>query len=162
MHAFLGPGGHADRHSPLCPSGCPALLCADPAGELYTALGFSPGFAPDAPVSAYAKLLPMLAGIGSPGTIQEVCLVGGGSCLGVALLAPPALLYAQLHCWPCPLFGRAGAEGIRGRPLKRTPQNGHLKRSPHPPHPPPVAGAEGLCGRPLSQACLLRGTQPVW
>ena len=32
----------------------------------------SPGFAPDAKISAYAKLLPMLAGIGSPGTLQEV------------------------------------------------------------------------------------------
>jgi hypothetical protein len=45
---------------------------ADPTGDLYTALGFSPGFAPDATISPYAKLLPMLAGIGSPGTIQEV------------------------------------------------------------------------------------------
>ena len=32
----------------------------------------SPGFAPEAEVSAYLKLLPMLAGIGSPGTMQEV------------------------------------------------------------------------------------------
>ncbi|KAA6429247.1 MAG: hypothetical protein FRX49_00643 [Trebouxia sp. A1-2] len=48
------------------------LLYADPEGVCYKALGFSPGFAPDAPVSAYLKLLPMLAGIGSPGTIQEV------------------------------------------------------------------------------------------
>ncbi|KAI3427059.1 hypothetical protein D9Q98_006999 [Chlorella vulgaris] len=48
------------------------LLYADPSGELYRALGFSPGFAPDVKISAYAKLLPMLAGIGSPGTIQEV------------------------------------------------------------------------------------------
>jgi hypothetical protein len=48
------------------------LLLADPTGDLYRALGFSPGFAPDANISAYAKLLPMLAGIGSPGTIQEV------------------------------------------------------------------------------------------
>lgn len=47
---------------------------ADPEGVCYKALGFSPGFAPDAPVSAYLKLLPMLAGIGSPGTIQEVPL----------------------------------------------------------------------------------------
>lgn len=48
------------------------LLYADPEGVCYKALGFSPGFAADAPVSAYLKLLPMLAGIGSPGTIQEV------------------------------------------------------------------------------------------
>lgn len=43
---------------------------ADPTGELYTALGFNRGFLPDSPISPYAKLLPMLAGIGSPGTIQ--------------------------------------------------------------------------------------------
>lgn len=54
-----------------CMSACTA---ADPEGVCYKALGFSPGFAPDAPVSAYLKLLPMLAGIGSPGTIQEVPL----------------------------------------------------------------------------------------
>jgi hypothetical protein len=36
------------------------------------ALGFNPGFAPDMNISPYAKLLPMLAGIGSPGTVQEV------------------------------------------------------------------------------------------
>lgn len=39
---------------------------------MYRALGFSQGFAPDANVSPYLKLLPMLMGIGSPGTIQEV------------------------------------------------------------------------------------------
>lgn len=32
------------------------------------------GFAPEAQVSSYLKLLPMLAGIGSPGTLQEVRL----------------------------------------------------------------------------------------
>lgn len=42
---------------------------------MYRALGFSPGFAPDANVSPYLKLLPMLMGIGSPGTIQEVQLL---------------------------------------------------------------------------------------
>ena len=45
---------------------------ADATGQCYKALGFSPGFAPDADASPYLKLLPMLAGIGSPGTIQEV------------------------------------------------------------------------------------------
>ena len=48
------------------------LKFADETGHCYKALGFSPGFAPDANVSPYLKLLPMLAGIGSPGTIQEV------------------------------------------------------------------------------------------
>lgn len=47
-------------------------LPADPTGDLYTALNFNRGFAPDAAISPYAKLLPMLAGVGSPGTIQEV------------------------------------------------------------------------------------------
>lgn len=52
-------------------SGC----AADSEGVCYKALGFSRGFAPDAQVSAYLKLLPMLAGIGSPGTIQEVLML---------------------------------------------------------------------------------------
>ncbi|KAG1676150.1 hypothetical protein FOA52_004990 [Chlamydomonas sp. UWO 241] len=47
-------------------------LFADPDGVCYKALGFSPGFAPDLQISPYAKLVPMLAGIGSPGTLQEV------------------------------------------------------------------------------------------
>ncbi|PSC69127.1 hypothetical protein C2E20_7298 [Micractinium conductrix] len=67
----LGEPEKARRFSELLgfPLDC---LYADPTGELYTALGFSPGFLPEANVSAYAKLLPMLAGIGSPGTLQEV------------------------------------------------------------------------------------------
>jgi hypothetical protein len=62
------------RHRCCCVSPLPHPLAdaSDPSGELYRALGFSPGFAPDVKISAYAKLLPMLAGIGSPGTIQEV------------------------------------------------------------------------------------------
>eukprot|EP00887_Chlorella_sp_A99_P003707 scaffold7.g3707.t1 len=48
------------------------LLYADPTGDLYRALGFNRGFAPDAPMPAHAKLLAMLAGLGSPGTIPEV------------------------------------------------------------------------------------------
>ncbi|CAD7696283.1 unnamed protein product [Ostreobium quekettii] len=47
-------------------------LYADPAGECHRALGFNPGFARDADISPYIKLLTMLAGVGSPGTIQEV------------------------------------------------------------------------------------------
>mmetsp|Transcript_4455 Transcript_4455/g.7425 ORF Transcript_4455/g.7425 Transcript_4455/m.7425 type:complete len:299 (+) Transcript_4455:20-916(+) len=47
-------------------------LFADPSGAAYTALGFSQGFMPEAEVSPYLKLLPMLAGIGSPGTLEEV------------------------------------------------------------------------------------------
>lgn len=48
------------------------LVYCDPSGAAYEALGFSPGFAPEFPVNPYLKLFPMLAGIGSPGTIQEV------------------------------------------------------------------------------------------
>eukprot|EP00271_Cylindrocystis_brebissonii_P014505 TRINITY_DN35867_c0_g1_i1.p1 TRINITY_DN35867_c0_g1~~TRINITY_DN35867_c0_g1_i1.p1 ORF type:complete len:363 (+),score=44.93 TRINITY_DN35867_c0_g1_i1:54-1142(+) len=48
------------------------LLYADPEGTCYTTLGFSRGFGPDVAVNPYLKLLPMLMGIGSPGTIQEV------------------------------------------------------------------------------------------
>ena len=46
---------------------------ADPSPALYRALGFNQGFLPDnTSINTYLKLLPMLAGIGSPGTIQEV------------------------------------------------------------------------------------------
>ncbi|KAK9821991.1 hypothetical protein WJX81_004152 [Elliptochloris bilobata] len=48
------------------------VLFADPEGACHRALGFSRGFAPEARVSPYLKLLPMLAGIGSPGTLLEV------------------------------------------------------------------------------------------
>ncbi|KAL6748932.1 AhpC/TSA antioxidant enzyme-domain-containing protein [Haematococcus lacustris] len=47
-------------------------LFADPSGAAYKALGFNPGFLPDLDISPYAKLLPMLAGVGSEGTLQEV------------------------------------------------------------------------------------------
>ena len=58
---------------------------ADETGQCYKALGFSPGFAPDADVSPYLKLLPMLAGIGSPGTIQEVCLASPHDSPGIVV-----------------------------------------------------------------------------
>lgn len=44
----------------------------DPTPTLYRALALNQGFAPDIQISAYLKLLTMLAGVGSPGTIQEV------------------------------------------------------------------------------------------
>ena len=51
------------------PGRCYALS----SGALYRELGFSRGFAPDLEgVSPYLKLLPMLAGAGSPGTVREV------------------------------------------------------------------------------------------
>lgn len=49
-------------------------LYADPTGACYKALGFSPGFAPGSDINPYVKLLTMLAGVGSPGTVQEVCV----------------------------------------------------------------------------------------
>jgi hypothetical protein len=51
-----------------------ANLYADPTGDCYKALGFSPGFLPETDVNPYLKLLPMLMGIGSPGTVQEVSM----------------------------------------------------------------------------------------
>ncbi|KAJ8901130.1 hypothetical protein NDN08_004990 [Rhodosorus marinus] len=67
----LGSVDNAQKYSQLL-SINKSLVFADEPGNCHTALGFSKGFAPDADVNAYVKLLPMLAGIGSPGTIQEV------------------------------------------------------------------------------------------
>lgn len=54
-------------------SGFPAgQLYADPASVCHKALGYSPGFLGDSSVNGYVKIFPMLAGIGSPGTLQEV------------------------------------------------------------------------------------------
>lgn len=51
-------------------------LFMDEDGAAYSALGFSNGFQPRLPgdkkLNPYLRLLPMLAGIGSPGTIQAV------------------------------------------------------------------------------------------
>ena len=74
-------------------------LYADPTSVCYKALGFSPGFAPGSDINPYVKLLTMLAGIGSPGTVQEVgfyqslllkTLGGGGMPLWLA--------HTQSHC----------------------------------------------------------------
>jgi len=67
----LGSVNNAQKYSQLL-SINKSLVFADEPGNCHNALGFSKGFAPDANVNAYLKLLPMLAGIGSPGTIQEV------------------------------------------------------------------------------------------
>jgi hypothetical protein len=47
-------------------------LYLDPEARSYEALKFEKGFLPNAKVSPYLKLLPMLAGIQSQGTIPEV------------------------------------------------------------------------------------------
>jgi len=47
-------------------------IYVDQEGNLHKQLGFSGGFGEKLPINPYLKLLPMLAGIGSPGTIQEV------------------------------------------------------------------------------------------
>lgn len=46
------------------------MLYADPVACCHKALGYSAGFLPESDVNGYVKLLPMLAGIGSPGTVQ--------------------------------------------------------------------------------------------
>eukprot|EP00892_Ulva_mutabilis_P005367 jgi/Ulvmu1/3201/UM015_0242.1 len=54
-------------------SGFPASqLYADPASACHKMLGYSPGFLGDSNMNGYVKVFPMLAGIGSPGTMQEV------------------------------------------------------------------------------------------
>lgn len=94
--------------SHLCTYAHP-LRPADPTGALYSDLGFNRGFLPESNISAYAKLLAMLAGVGSPGTIQEVG-TGGRQARGRArrrrpeaggLLAgmPPDSSAAALHTW---------------------------------------------------------------
>lgn len=59
-------------------------LYADPTGACCAALGFSPGFGEGVDVDPYLKLLPMLMGVGSPGTLQEVgaCVYKGGGLVG--------------------------------------------------------------------------------
>eukprot|EP01025_Chloroclados_australasicus_P021791 TRINITY_DN22776_c0_g1_i3.p1 TRINITY_DN22776_c0_g1~~TRINITY_DN22776_c0_g1_i3.p1 ORF type:complete len:287 (-),score=19.22 TRINITY_DN22776_c0_g1_i3:177-968(-) len=47
-------------------------LYADPTSACYKALDFSPGFMGSSDLNGYIKVFPMLAGIGSPGTMQEV------------------------------------------------------------------------------------------
>ncbi|KAJ1634647.1 AhpC/TSA antioxidant enzyme-domain-containing protein [Pavlovales sp. CCMP2436] len=47
-------------------------LYADPVGSCHKALGFSPGALPDLQLPAGAKLLAMLAGVDSPGTVEAV------------------------------------------------------------------------------------------
>lgn len=49
-----------------------ALLYSDPTAASHRALGFSRGFGADTALNGYAKLFPMLLGIGSPGTLQAV------------------------------------------------------------------------------------------
>ena len=49
----------------------PHRLLSDSSGSCHLALGYSRGFAASG-VSPYVRLLAMLAGLGSPGTIQEV------------------------------------------------------------------------------------------
>jgi hypothetical protein len=49
-----------------------SALYADPTSVCYQAMNFDKGAFPDSDISGYAKLALMLAGIGSPGTMQ-VC-----------------------------------------------------------------------------------------
>jgi hypothetical protein len=49
-----------------------AMLFADPKSACHVTMGFSPGFMGSSDLNGYLKIVPMLAGIGSPGTMQ-VC-----------------------------------------------------------------------------------------
>lgn len=54
-------------------TGFPAdRLYADEVSACHRSLGFSPGFLGGSDLNGYLKIFPMLAGIGSPGTMQEV------------------------------------------------------------------------------------------
>ena len=97
-------------------------VTADETGQCYKALGFSPGFAPDANVSPYLKLLPMLAGIGSPGTIQEVkwrappalSMCSGPASHTQLLLARGCYARAEKDCFKVP--GPLNGEGTNATP----------------------------------------------
>ncbi|GBF89296.1 hypothetical protein Rsub_02173 [Raphidocelis subcapitata] len=70
----VGLGEPANARAFASASGYPSdHLYADTTAACYSALGFTPGFLAGVDgVDPYLKLLPMLAGIGSPGTVQEV------------------------------------------------------------------------------------------
>ena len=48
------------------------LLYLDPEARLYKLLDFNKGFGPGMDINPYLKLVPMMAGIGSPGTLGDV------------------------------------------------------------------------------------------
>ncbi|EFJ49943.1 hypothetical protein VOLCADRAFT_89241 [Volvox carteri f. nagariensis] len=68
----LGSVGNAQEFARTLNFPLDRLYAMPEGGELYRQLGFSAGFAPDLNVNPYLKLVPMLAGVGSPGTVQEV------------------------------------------------------------------------------------------
>lgn len=71
--ACIAPGSISNAEKFIKMTNFPAeKLYLDNEAELYKILDFERGFLPDAKISPYLKLLPMLAGIGSPGTIAEV------------------------------------------------------------------------------------------
>ena len=74
--AYSALGFRCAQSCMICPAEigamCLSSRCDTASDSLVARRLCSPGFAPDANVSAYLKLLPMLAGIGSPGTLQEV------------------------------------------------------------------------------------------
>ena len=47
----------------------------DSEAKLYDALEFNKGFGPGMEINPYLKLLPMMAGIGSPGTLGDVSII---------------------------------------------------------------------------------------
>lgn len=70
----VAPGATSEHATEFClKTGLPVeYLYIDFEAESYNKLNFEKGFMPDAPISPYLKLLPMLMGIQSEGTIGEV------------------------------------------------------------------------------------------
>lgn len=113
-------------------------------GDLYTALGFSRGALPDAPLSPYAKLLLMLAGIESPGTIQV-----SGLCAGA--------------CWALLLGAVGQLTGLRWPLVQRCVQPSALARSHCCCHAGGAArlGVGRLCRASLADAITAAAQQAV-
>ena len=93
-------------------------LFADPTGACHRALGFSPGAFPDSQLPPQAKLLAMIAGVGSPGTIEAVIRGYLGDPTGNADWIAKALAQgAQQGRFPADLsasaFDPVGRAGVR-------------------------------------------------
>lgn len=101
-------------------------LFADPDGACCSALGYARGFAPEANISPYVKLFPMLLGIESEGTIQEArycnlqtieqpyyyCLCRAGCEQSETI--PMLVSYALLHASSLPLIQSHVIQVLKG------------------------------------------------
>lgn len=68
----IGGGNQASKFAELLELPASMNIFADPSGAAAVALGCSRGFGEGVPLNGYLKLLPMLLGNGSPGTIEAV------------------------------------------------------------------------------------------